>query len=47
MFNPDSIRSVFLAQSQQPLMGRAVFLGAELAARWVAAVRIPGGLTPP
>jgi hypothetical protein len=47
MFETDFIRSILVAHIQQPLLKGRLFVAYALVLQRVAAVRIPGGLTPP
>ena len=47
MFALHSLRSIHLTQLQQPLLKGVLLIRPELVVQKVAAVRIPGGLTPP
>jgi hypothetical protein len=47
MFRTDFLRSILVAHIQQPLLKGTLFVTYDLVLQRVAAVRIPGGLTPP
>lgn len=47
MFQPGWIQKLLLAQVQQKLLKGSLVVKPELIVRGAAAVRIPGGLTPP
>jgi hypothetical protein len=47
MFQPDWIKQDFLAQAQQKMLKGILVVKVKLVIQSIAAVKIPGGLTPP